>query len=209
MLWNGPPAPRAAIAWDGADWVQASHYQPVAHAAIGMAPAVFLAHWRALTPGLRLPTRAHVWVSGVESWRRLAQRGVWVEGCADHLGFAAILATLRAPVLRLPPLADWTVLTRTDAAATWEGTGVGRIVATYTIAAPEDIAALSHIRNNIAGATHFFWGSATQYRALRAWLPADSHHACGPGKTFQALRADGVTNLQAFPSRREWQAWVA
>ena len=41
------------------------------------------------------------------------------------------------------------------------------------------------------------------------WLPAGSHHACGPGKTFQALRADGVANLQAFPSRREWQSWVA
>jgi len=209
LLWNAPAAPHAAIAWDGAQWVQASRYEPSGDVTIGAPEAVFLAHWRALTPGLGLPAASRVWVSGVESWRRLAQRGVWVEGCADNLGFGAIIATLRQPVLRLPPLARWTVLTREDATATWQGTGAGRVLATYAISAPEDDDALDGIRHGLAGATHFFWGSAAQYRALRDWLPAGSHHACGPGKTFEALRAAGLDNLHAFPSRREWQSWLA
>jgi hydroxymethylbilane synthase len=177
---------------------------------VGRAPALFVAHWRAW-PAVSAPSSddARVWVSGVASWRRLAERGAWVEGCADNLGFTAVLPTLRSPVLRLPPLADWTVLTREDAVASWDGAGVGRVLATYALAGPRDESALDEIRDHVAGATHFFWGSAAQYRALSAWLPAGAHHACGPGKTFDALRAAGVANLSAFPSRREWQSWVA
>jgi hypothetical protein len=156
-----------------------------------------------------LPADARLWVSGVESWRRLARQGLWVEGCAEGFGFSYILPTLRSPVLRLPALADWTVLTRADAESSWAGSGVGRITATYEIEPPGDEQVLSDIRDRIRGATHFYWGSAAQFRAVRDWLPANSHHACGPGKTYRALREAGVENLQAFPSRQEWRAWVA
>jgi hydroxymethylbilane synthase len=209
LMWRQPPRPLNARPWDGADWVVACDYRPAPRPEIAAAPALFLAHWRALPPGLALPETTRVWVSGVESWRRLAQRGQWIEGCADNLGFGAISATLGSPVLRLPPLAAWTVLTREDATATWTGTGVGRVQATYAIDAPAEESVLREIRHDVARATHFFWGSAAQYRALRDCLPAGSHHACGPGKTYQALSADGLPNLQAFPSRREWRRWVA
>jgi hydroxymethylbilane synthase len=209
LIWQSPARPAAARAWDGADWVRASSYRPASRLDIDAAPAIFLAHWRALPPGAMLPPAARVWASGVESWQRLARGGQWVEGCADNLGFDAITATLAAPVLRLPPIGDWTVLTRSNATSTWQGTGVGRVLATYSIAAPEDADALRGIHRDVSAATHFFWGSPEQYRALRDWLPANSHHACGPGKTFIALQADGVRNLQAFPSRREWRAWLA
>ncbi|MCC7258964.1 MAG: hydroxymethylbilane synthase [Gammaproteobacteria bacterium] len=209
LLWQEPPQPCGAVAWDGAEWVRASRWHALAPVALGTPPALFVAHWHALAPELRLPATTRLWVSGVGSWRRLAARGLWVEGCADHLGFAALVPTLAAPVLRLPPLGEWAVVTRRDALASWEGSGVGRVLATYEIDAPADATALETIRNEVAGATHFFWGSAAQFRALRDWLPANSHHACGPGKTYQALRADGVANLHPFPSREEWRAWVA
>ncbi len=209
LIWKEPPRPPQARAWDGADWVRASDYRPVRRLDIGDAPAMFLAHWRALPPGLSLPETTRIWVSGVASWRRLAERGQWVEGCAENLGFATISATLATPVLQLPALSSWTVVTREDAVASWQDSGVGRVLASYAIDEPASETALADIRRRLAGATHFYWGSAAQYRALRKWLPEGSHHACGPGKTFQALHADGVANLQAFPSREEWQAWVA
>jgi hydroxymethylbilane synthase len=209
LIWKEPPRPQGARAWDGADWVRASGYRATPRPDLGTPPAIFLAHWRALAPGLALPEATRTWVSGVESWRRLARRGTWVEGCADNLGFAAIVRTLATPVLRLPALGAWTVLTREDAVESWRDSDVGRTLATYAIDAPEDEAALNEIRSRVATATHFFWGSAAQYRALRAWLPAGSHHACGPGKTWQALAADGLANLRAFPSRQEWRSWVA
>lgn len=209
LLWPEPPRPAAARAWDGADWAGASDCHVLRRMDLGAPPALFVAHWRALPEGTLPAAGTRTWVSGVESWRRLAARGAWVEGCADNLGFGAVVPTLRSPVLRLPPLADWTVLTREDAVASWEGSGTGRVLATYAISAPSDPAALGDIRGRVADATHFFWGSAAQYRALRDWLPAGAHHACGPGKTFEALRAAGVPNLAAFPSRREWRAWLA
>jgi hydroxymethylbilane synthase len=209
LLWPEPPRPAAARAWDGADWAGASECRAIARTDLGRPPALFAAHWRAWPAGSAPAAGTRLWVSGVESWRRLAAQGAWVEGCADNLGFGALLPLLRAPVLRLPPLADWTVLTREDAVGSWAGSGVGRVLATYAMTAPRDAAALGEIRAHVAGATHFFWGSAAQYRALSAWLPAGAHHACGPGKTFDALRAAGVANLRAFPSRREWRSWLA
>lgn len=208
LLWREPARPPQAVPWDGAEWVRASSYRELPPVGLGMPPAVFLAHWRALTPSLRLPRHARLWVSGMASWQRLAARGLWVEGCADNLGFAAIAPTLAAPVLRLPPLAGWTVLTRDEAVGSWDGSGIGRVLATYGIGPPDDSAALATIRSQVGGATHFFWGSTAQFRALHDWLPENPHHACGPGKTFQALRAAGVANLHAFPSREEWRTWL-
>jgi hypothetical protein len=209
VLWNMPPRPVAARIWDGAEWIRASHDEALSGAAIGEPPAVFLAHWRAFNAGLRLHAATRLWVSGTASWRRLAREGLWIEGCADNLGFAFIAPTLRSPVLQLPPLAAWTVLTRDDAMASWDDGAVGRVIATYKVTPPADDRTLRAIREQVAGATHFFWGSAAQFRAVRDWLPANSHHSCGPGKTYRALRQAGVGNLQAFPSRQEWHAWVA
>lgn len=209
LLWERPAPPGAAQAWDGADWIRAGRERPLPPPALEGATALFIAHWRALTPGLQLPASARVWVSGVESWYRLARQGVWVEGCADNLGFNFILPTLRTPVLRLPTLRRWTVLTREDAVASWAGSGVGQVVPTYGFEPPADSHVLHALRDAVRGATHFYWGSAAQYRAVRDWVPVNSHHACGPGKTYQTLREAGVRNLQAFPSRREWRAWVA
>lgn len=209
LIWKEPPRPRQARAWDGADWARASEYRPAGRLDIAAAPAVFLAHWRALPPGLSLPPTARAWVSGVASWRRLAARGQWVEGCAENLGFAAIRSTLESPVLQLPALAAWTVLTRADAIASWQGSGVGRVLASYAIEEPTGETVLHDIGQQVSTATHFYWGSGSQYRALRQWLPEGAYHACGPGKTFQSLRSAGVTNLQVFPSREEWQTWVA
>jgi hydroxymethylbilane synthase len=209
LVWQAPPRPSGARAWDGADWVSASDYRAQARIDLGEPQAAFLAHWRALPPGLQLPATTRLWVSGTRSWRRLAARGLWVEGCAEDLGFEAVLPTLRLPVLRLPPLPEWTALTRTDATTSWQDSGVGRVLATYSIEAPGDGHALAAIRARLAQATHFYWGSAAQYHALRHWLPARPHHACGPGKTYRSLRAAGLTELQPFPSRQAWQSWVS
>jgi hydroxymethylbilane synthase len=209
LFWSRPPSPGSVRSWDGGDWTEASRAQPLPAPVLDGCGAIFIAHWRAVTPGLQLPDGARLWASGVESWRRLARRGYWVEGCAENLGFAYIVPTLHSPVLDLPPLSAWTVLTREDAVGSWDGSGIGRVLSTYSIEAPHEAYALERIRERVRGATHFYWGSAAQFRAVRDWLPPDAHHACGPGKTYHALRRAGIEHLQPFPSRREWRRWVA
>ncbi len=197
---------RNAAPWPGKAWRDGTRKQrlPVDREALCSAPAIFLAHADALA-GNALPDTARCWTSGSQSWAQLARQGVWIEGCADNLGFDAARELLASPVLRLPLLSDWVVTTHRDAVEGWDGSGIGHVIATYRI----DIA-LNHVvaREELARCTHYYWSSARQYRALRDWLPANAQHACGTGKTLRALRAAGLDEVRAFASRREWQAWL-
>lgn len=203
------PAGRSAgRRWPAATWhagIRKAAIPDRATQACASARAVFVAHADALTGAAASPS-ARYWTSGPDSWARLARQGIWIEGCADNLGFAAATELLAAPVLQLPALGEWTALTHRDALPGWDDSGVGHVVATYSI----DIALDEHAaRQELAGCTHFYWSSARQYEALRKWLPADAQHACGAGKTLHALRAAGLEQVRPFPSRREWQQWAA
>ncbi len=205
-IWDRPPAPSHARAWDGGQIsAEGQHRRLPVKVRVRASAAVFAAHWHAVTESVSIDGAARTWVSGTKSWRRLAERGLWVEGCADSLGFSNIVSTLDCKVLDLPPLKDWTVLTHRDAVASWGGTGVGPVIATYVPAPPMNAASL---RESVRKATHFFWGSAGEYRTMKAWVPAGAHHACGAGKTGDALRKLGIDKPQAFPSRKEWQTWL-
>ncbi|MDH3452788.1 MAG: hydroxymethylbilane synthase [Gammaproteobacteria bacterium] len=207
LVWNEPPRPAEARPWDGGSWNQEVPRQPLpVDPACTRLDAVFAAHWHALTDRVPLPSDSRIWVSGPESWFRAATRGLWVEGCADNLGFAALADTLATEVLQLPSLSQWTVLTRSGAEPSWAGTGVERIVATYRAGQVSEPCA--QLGESIRKATHFFWGSVEQFRAVQRWLPAHARHACGPGKTGPALRGAGIHSVDIFPSRREWQAWL-
>ncbi len=208
--WRRPVAPRDAIGFDGIAWQRVCTRQPVGPLpqldSLGNDTAVFAAYWHALQYH-SLPAGTRLWVSGVESWRRLAARGLWVEGCGDNLGFADVRATLECPVLGLPPLRDWTALTSSWAVPGWRDSGVSRVLATYEIFPPTDEALLRGLRESASHATHFYWSSPEQFHALRKALPANAHHACGAGKTLRALRTAG-TDAQPFPNGREWQRWL-
>ncbi len=170
--------------------------------------ALFIAHWHAVTESVSIQQATRIWVSGVKSWHQLAARGLWVEGCADNLGFAEIVSTLACEVLGLPALKNWTVLTHRGAEESWEGEDVDRVIATYAPLPATNAVNAASVEATVRKATHFFWGSAGQYRAVQSWVPTDAHHACGTGKTADALKELGIDAPQAFPSRREWQAWL-
>jgi hypothetical protein len=206
LRWSPPPKPTAARGWEGVRWRDRTRTSPVPVDIDALsAPAFFVAQSRTLDFLPTLPTNARMWAAGPETWRMLARRGLWVEGCAERLGFDTLRPTLESSVLGLPPLSDWRVFTHADAVETWRGSGL-KAIATYRILPDEPDAALA---KEMASATHFYWTSATQYRAARRTLPEYAQHACGPGKTLQQLRAAGVSNVTAFPSAEEWRAWLS
>ena len=204
-IWPAPPRPTAAVGWNGHDWGKLSRAWPLPLAVVPASlRAVFIAHSRALPKNFELPTTTRVWVSGTASWYRLAERGIWVEGCGDNLGFGDLVPTLRAGVLQLPALDQWTALTHEAAVPSWKHSGVGRVLASYRIG----IEANTELRRQIGDSTHFYWGSVQQFEALQSWLPVNAQHACGTGKTLQALRLAGLDRVQPFPSRKDWQQWL-
>lgn len=208
VRWPAPPRPAESSAWDGGAWHRACQYRALQRPLpTGDSPAVFVAHWRAFEPTRMTDARRRVWVSGWQSWQRLSAAGQWVEGCADGLGFAALRSTLATGVLQLPPLAKWLVLTRAGAEQTWQDAGVGTVIGSYALDAP-DASTIERLRREARRATDFYWSSREQFLALRDCLPPDARHACGTGKTWHALAELGV-HAQPFPSRKAWQAWLS
>lgn len=212
IVWNQPPAPHTAVrAFNGIAWQRLCQRQAVSStlpelASLPAGSAVFVAYWHALQ-NQQLNDDIRLWTSGIESWRQLAARGFWVEGCGDHLGFEDICATLGCPVLGLPPLAAWTAVTSADAVPGWRDAGIGQVLASYAIVPPADGPALQSVKAEAARATHCYWSNAGQFHALRAVLPANARHACGAGKTRNSLHAAGV-DAQPFPNQHEWQRWL-
>jgi hydroxymethylbilane synthase len=201
-----PDKPLLARAWFADHWrrhIRLSRLtaKPEAKGPLFVAHADALAVCSDYTPA----PDSRVWTSGVASWKRLAAQGIWVEGCAENFGFAAIRTLLSTGVLQLPALQHWTALTHADALDSWQKSGVGEVVATYAI---DSSAATDKVASELAGCTHFYWSSARQYLQLRKHVPDNAHHACGPGKTLHALRTAGLTNAQPFASRQDWKQWL-
>jgi hydroxymethylbilane synthase len=207
LRWSLPSPPHAPLRpWDGSAQLpsEVTRIEGAAEqcaqrlAAIG---AAFIAHRRALPdiPAAAVNRCAHLWVSGTESWFALAARGIWVEGCAESLGFEALRPTLASPLLALPAPSEWLALTNEEAAAGW---GDVPVLATYRHAgAPPPQAAPGDARQ-------LWWASGVQFERWSAQLGADCQHACGPGKTLGTLRRAGVRNVTVFPSVRHWREWL-
>ncbi|MFI4869119.1 MAG: hydroxymethylbilane synthase [Steroidobacterales bacterium] len=207
--------PRGNIkAWDGSRAGRPG-IEPIegaaAHSAERLrgASAVFIAHRRAWPEGesVVINPAAHVWVSGVESWQALAERGLWIEGCADGLGFAALEPMLAQPLLQLPPRDQWIVLTHLDAAAGWPA---GEVIATYRHRERNGEPAGAQAGDGAPSldATHLYWSSSAQFERWRGLVAPDARHACGPGKTYEHLRRAGVQNLTVFPQPAQWRQWL-
>lgn len=169
--------------------------------------AVLVAHSRALPEGAAAALAGKaVWTPGTQSWFQLAAAGVWVQGCSDGIGAEAAAQLVTAPLLRLPPLAQWDVLTHAAAVEPWQqGSWAGaNVIATYAVGDDwqPDAAAL-------AGATHIYWSSSAQFDRGRQLASPNAHHASGAGKTAEHIRRAGVRNFRAFPSPEEWRRWTA
>jgi hydroxymethylbilane synthase len=134
--------------------------------------SLFVARAEALPASWTVGPDQLVWTSGTTTWRKLAARNVWVNGCADGLGDESPnVDCLAGRALR------WTRLTHESAA------GPGDLAA-YAVDMP--------LPADLGERTHFFWTSGTQFRQACAQYPAirNGVHASGPGRTAQVLRDD-------------------
>lgn len=204
---RGPGASPVVSAFDANQLASYYHRQPIPlPASLARAKAIFVAHYRCVTLQTGTwPTGPRVWVSGTTTWRRVAARGIWVEGCTDHLGFDALGQSLACQALALPSLSEWTAITHENAIKSWDGSGVGRVIPAYNHQR-EPLPA--EFIETVLAARHFFWSSPQQYARLRQFVSADAHHAAGPGKTAQYLHDMGVDQVNLFPSRQVWQQWL-
>jgi hydroxymethylbilane synthase len=198
--WRRPSEPTNANAWDGSRFKGEARERSCSVAR--SSDAFFVAHSRAAANSeiIRVLRSARVWTSGTASWCKLAAEGVWVEGCAEGLGFDSVTSALSEPVLRLPRLEKWKILTHSGAEAGWP-LPTENVYATYDVVAPAERP------QGLENATDCFWSSKAQFDTFAKLARTVVRHACGPGKTAAHLRAQGIEPL-VFPSAEEWRKWL-
>ncbi|MCC7404633.1 MAG: hydroxymethylbilane synthase [Bdellovibrionales bacterium] len=179
------PVPPNAIRWYGRRELE-----------VGPPPraqGLWVARAEAFPPAWENQDFAAIWTSGLKSWRGLAARGVWVNGCAESLGEqeAPMIETLCGKRV------DWLKLTHA------EGFDDGRmtVLATYALEPEAENPVLR-------GKTHFYWMSASSFWRARELFPemiAQGYHACGPGNTWRLLQNQvAAEKLQVFLSYEDW-----
>jgi hydroxymethylbilane synthase len=154
----------------------------------------YVARSEAWPDGLEPSEKSLVWVSGWSSWRRLAQKGVWVHGCSDGLGeqFVPDLAPLLGRDVK------WVKLTHDETRqhSLWPE------VATYSIKLKTPL--------NLTGKSCFFWSSPAVFDQAVAASPEiqdpKNLHCAGPGKTFAYLQTKVPPGrLRVYLSYENWK----
>jgi hydroxymethylbilane synthase len=154
------------------------------------AAALWIAKADALPDDWQAQPGQMFWASGARSWKRLAQRGVWVSGSAESLG------EQEPPNIETLVGSPLTWLKLTHESGFNEGTTP--TLATYRLA-PNN----GHV--DLEGKTYFFWKSGSSFEhalSLNPWIESMTHF-CGPGNTRRILENNGV-QPHVFLHHSQW-----
>ncbi len=136
----------------------------------------------ALPSNWNIPMEQIVWVSGLNTWKQLAKRGVWVHGSSESLGEdeEVLIETLLGRELR------WIKLSHQEGYPTSNR----EMLATYTLQSRGQVP-------DLKGKIHFYWSSGTIFLEALKHFPEilNGWHGCGPGNTLKIL-------LQKIPKER-------
>jgi hydroxymethylbilane synthase len=127
-----------------------------------------------------------VWSAGIDTWRRLAARGIWVHGSDESLGEGG----MHGASCLFPRVQRWVKFTHDQGF----DSPYSESIATYRL---ERCAPLA----DVSGRTHFYWRSGAQFHDYLQANPEirGAWHGCGPGNTFSMIRAAiGEDRVRAF-----------
>lgn len=195
--------------WDGSYWRTEAEKadSEISWNADLSSQCVFVSHARSVRGDHAHSLKnARIWTSGTSSWFKLAAQGLWVEGCAELMGYEKLKPVLSEAVLQLAPLSAWTVLTHEAARSDWTQ---GRVIPTYKVSATYS----QEAKDALKRAKYVFWSSGSQYDELQSLMPTGAQQACGLGKTADRILAESKSGakssaVQIFPSVEEWRKWV-
>jgi hydroxymethylbilane synthase len=130
-----------------------------------------------------------LWVSGIRSWKNLAQRGLWVNGSHEGLGEENLKIFLESYLVNCiynekPRL---TVLTHEHGQSE-----LGDILGVYSRSVNS---VTDQYRVRIEACQSFFWTSYFEYEVFCQHFPSivKKAHYCGGGKTFEEFKRRNVT----------------
>lgn len=120
---------------------------------------------------------SYVWAAGLKTWQNLAQKGIWVHGCAESLGEKE---SPRIDVLTGTDL-HWVKFSHTEGYENM--TSSYPVVGTYRLHL--DVCAVDNSKKS------FYWSSGSQFLTMVKAHPhiVGLYHACGPGNTFDVIKS--------------------
>lgn len=156
--------------------------------------ALWVARSEALPAAWKVAPDSLVWTGGLKTWKKLALRGVWVNGSAEGLG--------EQEPPRIETLAGelkWVKLTHAGAS----GAHGLESLPTYRLGQAE-------CETDLLNRRYFFWTSGSIFRyALERnpWLRGMTHF-CGPGNTARTLVEEGI-EPHIFLDHGQWLSEMA
>ncbi len=154
--------------------------------------AFYVSKASALPDDWKIDFDTPVITAGLSTWKKLAERGIWVNGASEALGEEFMFPN--------ELLKEKTVikLSHTNSQNT-------NLLATYKLLPQNDYP-------SIDGKTHFFWHSTSQFLFFYERHPEikECYHATGLGKTYTALsKYIAKANLSAWLNSNDWYEYVA
>lgn len=165
-------------------------------------PAVFVANHKSVqrTAVKEAILSKNIYAAGTRTWYELARQGVWVNGCADGLGFESFLPAIEMPLVGLS-VSDICILTHEKAAERWKEKGY-QAISNYRLVNQKN----ETIAQQIANADLCFWSSYSQYSYYSKYCKQGVTHACGGGETAVLLCKDGIDPI-IFPTIKSFEQW--
>tara|TARA_B100000749_G_scaffold280887_2_gene280034 strand:+ start:97012 stop:98568 length:1557 start_codon:yes stop_codon:yes gene_type:complete len=158
---------------------------------------LYVARANGLPEDFRYNDQQCVWASGVETWKKLAQKGIWVNGCDDGLGSRRLPAVDYFYEKKL----KWMKLTHNQSF----NAGPFKLFYTYQLVPKAETP-------NLANKKYFYWMSGTQFKLAYENYPhiVDGYHFCGTGITYQEIKSilSGRGTVIQFYSFKNWKQWM-
>ena len=155
---------------------------------------IWISRQSALPKNTKIDLSNIIWVSGLETWKNIAKRGIWVNGSSDGLG-EDIETNIQCLTQN-----EWIKLTHLDAPIS----KIKKVIFTYKLEK-------NNISYNLENKKYFYWMSSSAFKYALSKYPniRDKFHFCGPGNTYNEIKnilGKDSKNLFIELSYNDWKS---
>ena len=154
---------------------------------------IWISRQSALPQNASIDNSNIIWVSGLETWKNIAERGIWVNGSSDGLGEDM------DPKIKSFTNNEWVKLTHLDSPVS----RIKNVIHTYKLEK-------NKISLNFENKNYFYWMSSSAFKYAITKYPniQNKFHFCGPGNTYNEIKkilGDESRNLTVELSYKDWK----
>ncbi len=155
---------------------------------------IWISRQSALPKDINIDLSNIIWVSGLETWKNIAKRGIWVNGSSDGLG-----EDIDSNIQYLTQN-EWIKLTHLDAPMS----KIKKVMFTYKLEK-------NNISYNLENKNFFYWMSSSAFKYALSKYPniRNKFHFCGPGNTYNEIKkilGKDSKNLFIELSYNDWKS---